>query len=260
MRNLVVVFFLFFSLSLMAQVTPKADGSVPSASTPFGVNVSAGQKIYNQATHQLFICNIPTVASATLTSAAINFRDLGDYYSLENVPVISGGVYPPSGIPQTDGSSWLSSLKFVTVTSTSNTVIPSAGSVKSKIDSLAGATISKSLILNYAGVGWDSTQMIPTGFNMLPLGYATYNYTIDSVIAIPIGAACSATFTLYYGSNLNSGFSTIGTVTISTVAGVTRVYSFTHSAITTGTSIGGKCTSITTACSKVLILIYGHLT
>jgi hypothetical protein len=88
MRSWLIALFVLISVSLFSQVTPTCDLKVSSASWAFGVNVGIGQKVYNIETHQLFVCTASTASTATLTSASANFRDLGDYNSLENKPTI----------------------------------------------------------------------------------------------------------------------------------------------------------------------------
>jgi hypothetical protein len=82
---------------------------VASSSWPFGVNIGIGQKVYNIETSQLFVCTAPTASTATLNSASTNFRDLGDYNSLENKPTIGTGTVTAVSVATANGVSGTSS-------------------------------------------------------------------------------------------------------------------------------------------------------
>jgi hypothetical protein len=109
MRSWLIALFVLISVSLFSQVTPTCDLKVSSASWAFGVNVGIGQKVYNIETHQLFVCTASTASTATLTSASANFRDLGDYNSLENKPTIGTGTVTAVSVATANGVSGTSS-------------------------------------------------------------------------------------------------------------------------------------------------------
>jgi hypothetical protein len=144
MRNWLVILFFLLYTSLFAQVnvTPKCDGSVPDAVTAFGVNIASGQKIYNRATGQLFVCNTPTLSTATLTSASSNFRDIGDYNQLENKPTIADTSMSPTKRNAARNASW---VRAITDNFGIGTISPAA-----KLDVQAGTTTVNSIV-NAAG-------------------------------------------------------------------------------------------------------------
>ena len=92
MRNCLIILFCLLGACLLAQdnITPESDGCVPDAKSAFGVNIPIGQKIYEVDTKQLWLCTAATASTNTLISASANFRDLGDYNSLENTPTPLG--------------------------------------------------------------------------------------------------------------------------------------------------------------------------
>ena len=118
----------------------------------------------------------------------------------------------------------------------------------------------KTDILCYAGCGIDSTLQKTTGFTMVPAGYSV-GMVVDSIIFLPAGAAISGTFKVWYGSTMSvaSGTAvvTAGTA-ISNINVATRVSSFNNATIAKGNIIWVTCSSITTACARIAILIYGH--
>jgi hypothetical protein len=113
MRSWFLTLFFLASISLFAQfhAVPTCDVKISSASLAFGVNIGAGQKIYEIDTYQLFECVKGEDATQSIASSLGNggLRDLGDYNSLENTPTIPGGTVTAVSVVTANGVSGTSS-------------------------------------------------------------------------------------------------------------------------------------------------------
>ena len=281
MRNWLGILFFLLYTSLFAQVnvTPKADGSVPDAVTAFGVNIASGQKIYNKATGQLFVCNTPTLSTATLTSASSNFRDLGDYNQLENKPTIPGGTVTGVSVATANGVSGSSSGGATpALTLTLGAITPSTvnGLTHTPLTtgySIAGGTTPATLtvdqtasISSLAPIYAPAFTGIPTGIG-LPVYVSVYGsdvtttgQTLVAITGLSVALSSSATYEFEavlgvstsavttgceYGVNGPSG-STITavisgsyTTTASVMARITAANTPTGALLTTSAQSGG---------------------
>ena len=86
MRKYFFLLFIILWMAVSSQTTPKYDCSVPNATSVFGTNISVGNKVYDVNTQKLYLCITATASTYTLTTASANFRDLGDYRKLTNLP------------------------------------------------------------------------------------------------------------------------------------------------------------------------------
>lgn len=121
MRNLFVSFLILFSISGYGQGIPVYDIRIPTASTPFGGNVSRGQKVYNADNNTLYLCITAATSAETLTSASAKFKQIptaGGYVATEVDPVFaSSAAY---SITSTNKSNWDAGYNY-RVTSASGT-------------------------------------------------------------------------------------------------------------------------------------------
>ncbi len=191
MRKLLILFFILSVNFLSAQVnvTPKYDGSVPTATTAFGVNIAVGMKIYEVDTKQLFVCTAASASTLTLTTGAANFRDLGDYNKLENLPTTFSLGNPSN----TSCSGLIIVLEAVTTTSIGDVgYLNSSGSfVLCKADAIADCPYC------FCMCGQASVSTSATG-NFITTGivrYDSWSWTIGGLIYVSTTGTTGNTLT-----------------------------------------------------------------
>lgn len=114
-------------------------------------------------------------------------------------------------------------------------------------------------IMTMAGGGFDSTQMIVTGYLQNVIGISR-GFIVDTVCMVGIGSAVDVDVKLWHGTSLASGTAIDNTAfTVNSVTTGNKWSSgFESATIPDGSWIWATITEATTKCRRIAIIIKGH--